>query len=118
MNIIEVNIMLSKTQKIWVWIFGAMFVVPEVLWGDLLRVMHIPFIPVFENSEFFASNPLIAYIIIIIEICGLGGLIYFINKYNGSLKLKLLLNIILVLLLIFLFLSLALSVAVNNMQLL
>lgn len=32
--------MISKTQKIWLWIFGAMFIIPEILWSPILNFYY------------------------------------------------------------------------------
>lgn len=32
--------MMSKMQKGWLWIFGAMFVVPEILWSPIINLYY------------------------------------------------------------------------------
>jgi len=110
--------MLSKMQKTWLWIFGAMFIVPEVLWGNLIGILHMPLLPFYGNVQIFTDNPMIAYLVIIIEIIGVGGLIYLSNKQYHGTKLNYLFNIILILVLLLLIASLFLSYAISNMNLL
>jgi len=31
---------MTKTQKIWMWIFGAMFLIPEILWSPVLNFYY------------------------------------------------------------------------------
>jgi|GEM_PF-1837862 hypothetical protein len=32
--------MLSKVQKIWLWIFGAIFLIPEMLWSPIMNFYY------------------------------------------------------------------------------
>lgn len=69
-------------QKTWLWIFGAMFVVPEVLFaiipatllnyftGDNFLKLH----SVFIDNYFFIDNWYYAFTILIIELVGAFGL--------------------------------------------
>ena len=53
--------MLAKTQKVWLWVFGAMVVAPEVLWSPIGNFLYIfsknsdPAKP-FRNSFLFNNN--------------------------------------------------------------
>jgi len=56
-------------QKIWFWIFGAMFVVPEILWSPLVNLIY----DIFQNSNNvktlrpnFLTNPNNIYILLYI----------------------------------------------------
>lgn len=110
--------MLSKMQKIWLWIFGAMFLVPEVLWGPLVKALNFSFLPIYGNVQVFTESPMVAYLVVILEIIGVAGLIYLFNKiYRGS-KLRYLLCGILVFILIFLIISLLFTYTISNMHLL
>lgn len=110
--------MLSKTQKIWAWIFGAMVVVPEVLWGNLIKALHIPVLPIYGNVQIFTSKPSLAYLVITMEIVGVIGLTYLFNRGFRIGKLKYLFNALLGLILLLLIISFCLSYAISNMQLL
>lgn len=67
-------------QKVWLGIFLAMFIVPEILWGNLLGLVHIK--PVYNNTQFFEDKPIYLFVIFIIEIIGVGGLIYLLKKFT------------------------------------
>ena len=109
--------MLSKTQKIWAWIFAAMFVVPEVLWGNIIKILNLSFLPIYKDVVLFADNPALAYLIIIAEIIGIVGLIYTtVRHYNNS-PLKYIILIVLIILLLVLIYSLLMSYTVNNIRL-
>lgn len=109
---------MSKVQKIWLWIFGAMFLVPEVLWGNLLKIFKISFLPVYRNVQIFTENPNIAFLVIIVEIIGVSGIIYLLSKKDlgVSIKLKYILNTLLVIILLILLMSLYLSYGVSQIS--
>lgn len=110
--------MLSKLQKTWTWIFGAMVIVPEVLWGNLIKALRVPFLPIYGNIQIFTSKPALAYLVIIMEIVGTIGLIYLLNREYQNGKLKYFFNAFLGLVLLLLIISLCLSYAISNIQLL
>ena len=70
---------MTKTQKIWLAIFLAMFLVPEVLWGALLNavtsVFGSPAHSIYYNLQAFDDQPILAYIIILTEIIAIIGLL-------------------------------------------
>ncbi len=105
-------------QKIWLWIFGAMFVVPEVLWGDLLKVLKISFLPIYQDVQTFTENPSIAFLVIIIEVIGISGVIYLINKagFKNRYYLKYVFNIFLVIILLLLLLGLFFSYSISQIN--
>lgn len=72
--------MLSKVQKIWLWIFGAMFVVPEVLFFTTPMLIRAIYGESFYNLSSFIVNyriffsyPFYLLTIISIEILGVFG---------------------------------------------
>lgn len=111
--------MISKKQKTWLWIFGLMFLVPEILWGDLIRVFRISFLPVYRNQYFFNNNPFVAFLVIIIEMVAISGIIYLINRSGVGLKRfkKYFLNVLLGLILLVLAISLYLSAVMSSISL-
>ena len=71
---------MNKVQKIWMWIFIAMFAVPEILWGGLIKIFKISFLPIYKDIQYFSDNPGVALLLIVIEIIGISGVIYLIIK--------------------------------------
>src|SRR5687768_10307584 len=74
--------MLSKMQKTWSWIFGAIFLIPEIIFftipstiinystkGDFLALYSF-----FVNRSFFIDNWSYAFVVLTIEIIGVLGL--------------------------------------------
>ena len=47
---------MSKMQKVWLWVFLGMFILPEVLWGGLLS-SFLNLKPVFNPVACRASTP-------------------------------------------------------------
>lgn len=77
---------MTKKQKISLVIFGAMFVVPEILFsfatssffsvvGNFSKTMTKPLAYILIGSQFFDSHPLFLFIILIIEWLGTLGLL-------------------------------------------
>ncbi len=73
---------MSKKQKVWLWIFGAMFLVPEILFfttpmfiralnGESFYRLSSPVL----HYEIFFSHPFYLLSIVLIEICGAFGLL-------------------------------------------
>lgn len=102
---------MTKVQKIWMWIFGAMFLIPEILWGNLIKIFGISFLPIYRNVQLFIDEPSVVFLIIIIEIIGIVGIIYLLNKKNIiiNLALKYIFDTALIIILLALALSLFLS---------
>ncbi|TSA46364.1 hypothetical protein D4R52_00695 [bacterium] len=46
---------MTKKQKVWFWIFFAMFIVPEVLWSPVGNYVYV-----FMKGEFFRNNFLLS----------------------------------------------------------
>ena len=76
--------MLSKAQKLWLWIFGAMFVVPEVLWSPIVNFVYSIFShPIGGSSQILRSNFLFSYqsgglLKLIILIQFIGAVLFFV----------------------------------------
>ncbi len=68
-------------QKIWLWIFGAMFIIPEILFSfvlsilDFLKVNINPLIYFFINNQFFIDHPIYLLFANAIEWAGVLGLL-------------------------------------------
>lgn len=71
---------MTKKQKMWLGIFLAMFVVPEILWGTIFNAgtstLGLSMHSVYYNLQIFDDRPGLAYLIIIIEIVAISGLLY------------------------------------------
>ena len=85
---------MTKKQKIWLAVFGAMFLVPEILWGGVRSLITKVF---FQSSysNFFSlsvfsdvSNNLIASLISVVQFI---GILIFVLVFI-KLKINLLLN--------------------------
>ena len=105
-------------QKVWLWIFGAMFAVPEILWGNLLKIFKINFLPIYKDVQYFTDNPKMAFLVIIAEIIGIFGIIYFLNKKSLGIdkKIKYVLNALLVFISLILIVSLYLSSVMSQIS--
>jgi hypothetical protein len=73
---------MTKTQKIWLWIFIAMFAVPEILFSvtpsSIINYSGKDFLTLssfFVDGRFFINNPFYFFIILIVEIAGIVGLL-------------------------------------------
>ena len=71
---------MTKKQKVWVGIFLAMFIVPEVLWGTIFNagtsILRLSLHSDYYNLQIFDDRPGLAYLIIIFEIVAISGLLY------------------------------------------
>jgi len=110
---------MSNTQKIWLWIFIAMFVLPEILWGNLIRILKISFLPIYRDVQYFNDTPIVAFLIIIIETIGISGIFYLFNKKDIriNISLKFFLNVLLAIIFLALIVSLYLSYAMSQISL-
>ncbi len=102
---------MTKMQKIWLWIFIAMFVVPEILFltipSSIINYSGKDFLTLssfFVNSRFFINNPLLFFVTLIVELLGVIGLITLSVKSNKK-TISILLTIILLWLSFVLFLG-------------
>ncbi len=103
--------MLSKMQKIWLGVFGAMFLIPEILFFNIVSYISVLFFSreMSTIALLFLKNnslsPTIFLIILFIEIIGVLGLLIFCIKFNKKLFSVILGIISLWLLFIFLFIN-------------
>jgi len=110
-------------QKIWLWIFGGMFVVPEVLWSPVLTYV-LPFFLgssyKFRNSFIFSSHtdPLISTLIILIQFIGVLFFTITLYKNKENLRYKYIILSIFSLISLIIFLVLFLQISLNNSDLL
>lgn len=81
--------MLSKTQKIWLWVSGAMFLIPEILFfttplliQSLSGKSFLNLSSLFINYAIFFAHPLYLLLIIFFEWIGVLGLIILSIKLN------------------------------------
>jgi hypothetical protein len=74
---------MTKKQKIWLGIFMAMAIVPEIFFGGLISTFFkLRFVPLFNTSNFFASLPILGYLNLWSENLGVIGLIFLNKKFN------------------------------------
>jgi hypothetical protein len=73
---------MSKIQKIWLWIFGAMFLIPETLFlttpSSIINYTGKDFltlIPLFVGERFFINNPSYFLSVLVIELVAIMGLL-------------------------------------------
>src|SRR3989344_4620498 len=110
-------------QKIWLWIFGGMFVVPEVLWSPVLTYV-LPFFLgssyKFRNSFIFSSHTdhLISTLIILIQFIGVLFFTITLYKNKENLRYKYIILSIFSLISLIIFLVLFLQISLNNSDLL
>ncbi len=52
---------MTKTQKIWMWVFLAIFLIPEVLWSPIINVLTSFFGNGKNNPQIFRKNFLTLY---------------------------------------------------------
>ena len=107
-------------QKILLWIFGLMFLIPEILWGDLIKISKISFLPIFKNVQYFTDNFVLVFLVILVEIIGVSGIICILNsKRRLAINniVRYLLNALLTIILLALIISLYFSYTISRMTL-
>lgn len=84
--------MITKLQKSLLWLFGAMFLIPEILFSsiplsiaNLLGTNFNTLSSFFINDKFFSDYPIYFLIILVIEFAGALGLLIFSIKFNKKL---------------------------------
>jgi len=112
------NIML-KIQKIWMWIFIAMFALPEILFSTILSSIlnysgksFLTLSSLFVGSRFFINNPLYFFIILVMEMISILGLIIISIKNK-----KIILTVLLAMILLWLMFVFFLGYVSNNISL-
>mgnify|MGYP001594464676 FL=1 len=89
--------MITKIQKIWLWIFGAMFLIPEILWSPISNFLYIIWkggnMPFILRNNFLMHSDYRKLLLIIIFIQVIGALLsaIFIYKSKNNLIIKLIL---------------------------
>jgi len=108
--------MLSKIQKIWLGIFGAMFLIPEILWSPIMNFSYTIWesknIPTILRNNFLIHSDyrsMVAFVVLI-QCIGLLSSLILILRSKTNFIFKIILSIILSLLfilslLVFIFLS-------------
>jgi hypothetical protein len=103
---------MTKTQKIWLWVSVAMFVVPEVLcsfllssFANLLGRELSPLYTIFIKQQFFTDHPMYLFLLLAIEIAGLLILLIINIRYRKSVIISILLSILLLWLLFVLYIG-------------
>lgn len=102
--------MLTKTQKIWLWVFLAMFMIPEMLFSFVISVIELfgldfnPLYTLFINQQFFIDSPIYLFIFNIIELIGVLGMLIISIKLNRKI-ISVILGIVLVWLIFVIFLG-------------
>lgn len=83
---------MTKQQQIWLAIFLAMFLVPEVLWGSTFNAITSlfgwPLHSIYFNLTTFNDYPYLAFLVIILEIISISSLWYLNLKINRQNNLK------------------------------
>jgi len=109
---------MTKQQQIWLAVFLAMFLVPEVLWGPIFNAITSlfgwPLHSIYFNLTTFNDYPYLAFLVILVEIISIAGLWYLNLKVNHQNNLRglfisILLAIIDIVLVFLLFLNFAMS---------
>lgn len=109
---------MTKKQKIWMWIFIAMFIVPEILCSFLLSFLEFlsikinPLYLFVINRQFFIDFPAYLMVLNIIEWLGVLGLLIVSVKYK-----RILLIILWIIILLFLSVELFFGYIINSMGL-
>ncbi len=102
---------MTKKQKIWLAIFGAMFLVPEILWSPILGLWSI------DKEIFNIGNRILLTIVVLLQFLGCLGLLFSIYNFK---KIKNIFYLFILLFLSFCFLKLGyllyLFYAVRNIQ--
>jgi len=106
---------MSKIQKIWMWIFIAMFAIPEILWSPVENFIYI-FIRNSDPPQLFRTNflteagPSFLYrMIVLIQLIGLLGFLFILMKNKKNIHRRwhyyilLILDLLLILLTFFVF---------------
>jgi len=99
---------MTKMQKKLLWLFGAMFLIPEILFSIILSSIvnysgkdFLTLTSIFVDSRFFINNPTYFLIILIIELIGITGLLFLSIKNRRKIMSTILIIILLWLIFIF-----------------
>jgi len=88
---------MTKVQKTWLWVFGAMVVVPEVLWSPVINLYYEFFQSSYSgyvkpfNNNFLQNSDNLKYLKFVISLQFIGAVLFFmfwiINKKSVNSKL-------------------------------
>jgi len=100
---------MKKSQKIWLWVFIIMFIIPEIFFSFIFSwvpgVSHFVnnhfFYEYFIDPQFFVDNPIFLFIALSVEFLGALGIFIWNIKFNYS-KYKIFLTIPIFFILVFL----------------
>jgi hypothetical protein len=67
---------MTKKQKIWLAVFGAMFLVPEVLWGPIFGLWSI------NKKIFDLDNRFYLTLIVLLQFIGCTGLTFIVYRFK------------------------------------
>ena len=81
---------MQKSQKIWLWVFVAMFIIPEIFFSFIISffaffagVESFPFLAQsFIDPQFFVDNPTYLFFALSVECLGMLGLLIWNIKFN------------------------------------
>ena len=81
---------MTKIQKIWIWIFLAMFAIPEILWSPVLNFLYIFYkggnVPIILRNNFLINSDYKLLAILIIFLQSMGALISSILILKSNVK--------------------------------
>jgi len=115
--------MISKVQKIWLWIFAGMFLVPEILWSPVLTYV-LPFSLgngyKFRNSFIFSGyySPSITTLVMLFQFLGVLLFTVILYKNKENLRYKYIILFFLSLISLVTLLVLVLQIALSKSDLL
>ena len=107
--------MLTKNQKTWMWIFIAMFAIPEITFSFIISLIPIGMSPLYTvliNKQFFLDNPIYLLVSQFIELIGVLGLLYLSIKSKRKI-LSVLLSIVVLLLIFIAYVGFVVSFTMN-----
>ena len=107
---------MSNLQKIWLGVSLVFFIGFEVLWGNLIKILNISFLPIYKDVQLFTDKPRYAFLIIFIEILSILSCFYLFNIKKDSRYLRYAINIILLVILLTLIFSLYVSYIMSNIS--
>ena len=92
---------MSKVQKIWMWVFIAMFAVPEILWSPIINFLYTFWkggnTPVILRDNFLIHSDYrkLAIIIVLLQCLGLLSSLILIYKTSTKVVFKIIFSVLL-----------------------
>ncbi len=84
---------MTKTQKVWLWVFIAMFIVPEALWSPVGNTIYSLFQSGKRHPEVLRANFLFNYqyenllkLIVVVQFIGVTLSLFYLIKYRKSIS--------------------------------